>query len=136
MKTNWTTWNRLLFALLLLLALRHDCLCKAMSGAETVKGSEHSCCDMASDQAGASASNLSSHVLQKKTVCCCSERLIFNKPERKVYSSNAEPTFAQSELVAYVPSLEAPDAQIRNAELQNDFLKPSKIYLLNRSILD
>lgn len=132
MKNNWTTWNKLILALLLLLALRHDCLCKTMSSPEPAKNSEHSCCEMA----GLDESNTSAHVIQKKTVCCCSERLVFNKPEPRVSSgSNPEPTFAQTE-IAYLPSFEAPLEQIQNSEQQNDLLKPSKIYLLKRAILD
>ena len=134
MTTNWTSWNRLLLALLLLLALRHDCLCKTMSCARPAQSSEHSCCDMA----GMGESNTSVHVIQKKSVCSCSDRLVFNKPEHQVYSGSNkhETAFAQTELVAYLPAIEAASVPVRNLEQQNDLLKPSKIYLLNRAILD
>ena|SRR5579883_3225409 len=141
MKATWTNWNRLLLALLLLLALRHDCFCKTMSVCvKPEQSSEHSCCEMASTEesnAKIDANQRNSvHVIQKATVCCCSEKLVFNKPEYKVYSSNPQTTFAVNELLAYSPEFNDVSIQVRKAVVQNDFLKPSKIYLLKRAILD
>ena len=136
-----------------------------MNCAEQVSGKmeEHSCCSMdspeqattsalnASDpfsfvvaphlimqvQATTSALTASDPVIQNERVCCCSERLIYNKPEVKVISSNFEPVgLGRTESLAYLPFVDQTQVFVHKAEQQNDILKPGKIYLLNRAILD
>lgn len=166
MKAKGSIWNRITAALssvllLWILAPRHDCFC-ATDSHQTNSSAKQTCCqaskakaqkaakaevahDCCKKQAKQTASNCerkqdaSSSSLDFQTVSCnCLPERAALREARK---HGSPPEFVAREELSRLLTLLSPEAEdqrlgLRLAELHNDELKPSKIYLLNRALLN
>ncbi|MBX9689610.1 MAG: hypothetical protein K2X27_23065 [Candidatus Obscuribacterales bacterium] len=152
MKLSKHIWNRLIAALsgilfLFVLAPRHDCLCATIkneadahaccrSKTESAEAEEHACCK--SENLPGKAQILLGSLVQNSMSCCCS---IDQAAASVNQSAKIVPEHEPLLLSLAGTAIDAPGApderlELRKIELQNDELKPSKIFLLKRALLN
>jgi hypothetical protein len=146
MKANWTIWNKLVVALsgILLfwvIAPRHDCFCGEMHACEPRASAAHDCCQHEccshESESGIQCGSQAAGTFQNKSCRCSSERALFG--ELRVANTLPENNPEQASTHTLVSEVSAGDSELcllRLTELNNDDLKPCKIFLLKRALLN
>ena len=156
MKANWTIWNKLVTALASIVLLwavapriecaclplpvglqkeaAHDC-CRKLEKADATE-IEHDCCKKtAQAESSCPRAKSTSAEFQEKSCVCLPERTALREGRKSGPTPDA--VAGQEASVVYLTAHVIDQrSELRMAQLHNDLLKPSKIFLLNRAILD
>lgn len=149
MKANSAIWNRFVSAsfcaLLALLALvpRANCCCTPEVDNSSLAAQEmHDCCKKESESS-INSESVSSKDIHKGSACACVIPLIaLTERQTKDASADSQAAAAgaalneKQESFSQDRSLVNAGSDFRLLALQNDELKPSKIYLLKRALLN
>lgn len=130
-----TDWKRITIAfcgifVLWAIAPQHQCFCGILPvSAQT----SHSCCAESSNRVG---KENSSTEFQNESCCCSAEKMLSGKAKAGVSPSESGISYSKHELIAVSKPAEIGQlARIHDAELANDKLKPSRLYLLKCAFL-
>ncbi len=130
------SWNKFVvalssFLLLCVMAPRHDCFCGTIPSSSNSES--HDCCSMG-DEAKVALTNLS-NTIQSASCCCAAEHNVFEASKNAQLNNETE-LIPKPTTVFQTLSLGC-DQSVLYSQLhfQNDELKPSKLFLLNRSLL-
>lgn len=159
MKANWTIWNKVIvtlssFMLLWVLAPRHDCFCGTLSEspapasaathdcckvekAAEKTSQEHDCCKSSDQKEQVSNAIPFEAAFQSMSCHCAAELNLFREEPTLNTVADVGAALVSAEEFNFVIAQSIDDQiSMRSAELQNDILKPSKIFLLNCALLD
>jgi hypothetical protein len=143
MKANWAIWNKaiiLLSSIVLIWAIapRHDCFCGEMQATESPASAHHDCCQAEDDSScendeQADSQTNCEHSFQKKSCNCSSERVLYRE------TRNAK-TLPKSSSLPPKTMIRANGVTVVGSrcplDRQNDELKPSRLFLLKRALLN